>query len=291
MDAIGILKKYRIRHEKEEMMKTHIYLIFTTVIIGTLILSACEPVNVAQSKLVRSADPKVKAADLDHLVDGNTAFAFDLYQAVRYTTGNVVYSPYSISLAFAMVYGGARSETATQIADLFHYDNSGNQFHSSFNALDLDLAHRSEQTTNGDAEEGFQLSIANSLWGQDGWTFLQEYLDLLAINYGAGMRLVDFTGAPDNARKQINNWVSDQTKGRIKDIIPPGTLDSLTRLVLANAIYFKATWEYTFDAKKTSSQPFQLLSGEMVNVPMMKMKYGEDFAYASGDGWQAISLP
>ncbi len=272
-------------------MKKHLYFIFTAVIIPALLLSACGPGKVAESNLQRVSNPNVPASDLEQLVAGNTAFTFNLYQAVRPSDGNVVYSPYSISLAFAMAYGGARGETATQMADTLHYTLPGDQFHPALNALDLDLARRPDQATNVDEKERFQLSIANSLWGQDGWPFLPEYLDLLAVNYGAGMRLVDFENAPESARRQINDWVSDQTRRRIKDIIPPGMIDPLTRLVLANAIYFKATWEYEFDANETSEEPFYLLNGETVNVPMMDMETGRNFAYASGDGWQAVALP
>jgi serpin B len=277
--------------KKENMMKKHLNILLTSIIIPALFLSACTPGKIIQSNLERNPNPQVTAADLEQLTTGNTDFALDFYQAVRPTSGNVVYSPYSISLAFAMTYGGARGKTATRMADVLHYPMPGDQFHPAFNALDLDLAGRPEQVPNVEADERFQLSIANSLWGQDGWPFLQEYLDLLAVNYGAGMRLVDFKGAPENARKQINDWVSDQTGDRIKDIIPPGTIDPLTRLVLANAIYFKATWEYEFDANKTSGEPFILLDGESVSVPMMKMKTGKNLTYAAGEGWQAVSLP
>jgi serpin B len=135
------------------------------------------------------------------------------------------------------------------------------------------------------------MNIANSLWGQDGWPFLQDYLDLLAVNYGAGLHLVDFEHATENARKQINDWVSNQTNKHIQDIIPAGMLDPSTRLALANAIYFKATWEHEFDPNKTSDGSFTLLDGETVNVPMMGMETGEEYAYAAGDGWQAIALP
>ncbi len=272
-------------------MKRHLYFIFTVVIIPALLLSACGAGKVAESKLERVSNPDVPASDLEQLVDGNTAFAFDLYQAVRSSDGNVVYSPYSISLAFAMAYGGARGETAAQMADTLHYTLPGDQFHPAFNALDLDLAARPDQAADVDEKERFQLSIANSLWGQDGWPFLPEYLDLLALNYGAGMRLVDFVNASESARRQINDWVSDQTHKRIKDIVPPGMIDPSTRLVLANAIYFKATWEYEFDANETSDDPFYLLNGETVSVPMMEIGYQENLSYAAGDGWQAVALP
>ncbi len=271
-------------------MNKRLYVLIATVIIPTLFLSACRPGRVAESKLQRISNPDVSASDLEQLVAGNTAFAFDLYQALRPSNGNVVNSPYSISLAFAMAYGGARGETAAQMADVLHYTLAGNQFHPAFNALALDLARRPVQA-NVDEKERFQLSIANALWGQDGWPFLPEYLDLLAANYGAGMRLVDFKNSPESARKEVNNWVSNQTNDRIKDIIPPGTIDTLTRLVLANAIYFKATWENEFDANDTTDKPFYLLDGDTVSVPMMGIGHQLNLSYAVGNGWQAVTLP
>jgi serpin B len=224
------------------------------------------------------------------LVAGNTAFAFDLYQAVRSTGDNLVFSPYSVSLAFAMAYGGSRAETAAQMAAVLHYTLPESQFHPAFNALDLDLAARPGQAVAVPEDEKFELSIANALWLQEDWPFLPEYLDLLAVNYGAGLRLVDFEHSPGSARKQINDWVSDQTHKRIRDIVPPGAFDSNTKMALANAIYFKATWEHKFDPD-SSTGLFYLLDGEEVEVEMMGQEHEQNFTYASGDGWQAIALP
>jgi len=274
-------------------MKKHLHMFLALVMPALLLLSACGPGGgeVAASNLQRVTDPDAAPAELYELVAGDNAFAFDLYQAVRTSDGNLFYSPYSISLALAMTYAGARGETASQMADVLHYFLPNDRLHSAFNALDLDLARRPEQAADVDKDQRFELNIVNSLWGQTGWPFLPEYLDLLALNYGAGMRLVDFQNAPESARRQINEWVSDKTNKRIKDIIPPGVLDPSTRLALANAIYFKATWEYEFDPNETSDEPFHLLDGETVSVPMMGMETGRNFAYASGNGWQAVALP
>lgn len=272
-------------------MNKPLYSLFIAFLIPILILSACGQGKLAESKLERIANPDVPATDSSRLVDGNTAFAFDLYQAVRSGTGNLVYSPYSISLALAMTYGGARGQTADQMAEVMHFTLPSEQYHPAFNLLSLDLSRRPAQAENVDPADRFQLTIANSLWGQDGWHFLPEFLDLLAANYGAGLRLVDFKDHPDSARQQINNWVTDQTKNRIKDIIPPGMPDPTTRLVLANAIYFKALWEEEFDPDVTRDGPFYPLNGEMVRVPMMSQGHEKTFSYAAGDGWQAIALP
>jgi serpin B len=274
-------------------MKKHLHMFFALVVAASLLLSACGPRGgeVAASNSQRVTDPDATPAELDDLVAGDNAFAFDLYQAVRASDSNLVYSPYSISLAFAMAYAGARGETASQMAEILHYTLPEAQFHSALNALELDLTRRPDQAANVDENQRFDLSIVNALWGQDGWSFLPDYLDLLAANYGVGMRLVDFENAPESARRQINNWISDQTRKRIQNLIPRGAIDPATRLVLTNAIYFKAFWQYQFDANRTSNEPFYLLDGATVNVPMMSQEHQQTFSYAAGEGWQAIALP
>ena len=194
-------------------------------------------------------------------------------------------------MAFAMVYGGTAGETARQMADALHYNLPPAQFHPAFNALDLDLAHRPAQSAYVDEDERFQLSIANSTWAQKDYSFLPAYLDLLALNYGAGMHLMSFRNAPEVARRQINNWVSEQTNQRILDILPKGSVEPRTALVLTNAIYFKARWAAEFNPGFTGSGPFHLLDGSTVDVPYMQKHPEENYPYAEGDGWKAVSLP
>jgi len=245
----------------------------------------------------RVTSPNVAASDLADLVKGNSAFTFDLYQALGEGNGNLFYSPYSISLALAMTYAGARGGTAQQMADTLHFILSQDRLHPAFNGLDLELARRSEGPTGQEGEgtrpgrrvQGFQLHIANSLWGQIGYVFLSEYLDLLAENYGAGLRLLDFANAPEESRVTINAWVSEQTEDRIKGLIPPGGISKITRLVLVNAIYFNAAWQYPFKEELTHDGTFHLLDGGEVSVPMMKQT--ESFGYAEGEGYQAVELP
>jgi len=133
------------------------------------------------------------------------------------------------------------------------------------------------------------LNIANSIWGQQDFEFLTEFLDTLALNYGAGLRLVDFVKATEEARQAINQWVEDQTEDKIKDLIPEGVLDSMTRLVLANAIYFNAGWMHPFEEGNTQDGSFYLLDGSRVTAPFMSQE--EDFRYAESDGFQAVELP
>jgi len=137
----------------------------------------------------------------------------------------------------------------------------------------------------------FELNIANAIWGQIGHPFLPAFLDTLAMNYGAGLRLTDFQNALEASRQESNQWVEDQTKGRIKYLIPEGSLTDATRLVLTNAIYFKADWMMPFSADLTMEKPFNLLDGSQVNVDMMAQSEEHSYPYAAGDGYQAIELP
>lgn len=261
------------------------------LMVSLILVAACaQPAagEAMQSDKPRETSPEVNEAGLTTLVDGNSAFALDLYRALRGTDENLFYSPYSISLALAMTYAGARGETEQQMADTLHFILPQDQLHPAFNWLDIELARRGEGAQGKDGE-GFRLNIVNAIWGQKDYEFLTTFLDLLAENYGAGLRILDFVNAPEESRVTINNWVSDQTEGRIEDLIPQGLIDALTRLVLTNAIYFNAAWQHPFSEDMTEDGPFYLLDGSKVMVPMMKQM--ENFGYTEGEGYQAVELP
>ena len=236
-----------------------------------------------RSDLARVTTPAATDSDLAALVGGNSEFAFDLYHALGEKEKNLFYSPYSISVALAMTYAGASGETESQMADALRFRLSQDRLHSSLNSLDLKLASR------GRGGDGFRLSIANAIWGQQGYRFLPGFLDVLALSYGAGLRPVDFVEAPERSRVTINDWVADRTEDRIKDLIPDGAIDVDTRLVLTNAIYFKAAWESQFEEGSTVERAFNLLDGGVVQTPMMTQT--ARFGYADGDGYMAIDLP
>ena len=267
---------------------------FIAVLVIVLLLPLIASVQLAQpaagevlkSDKERITSPDVSAADVALLVEGNSAFAFELYQALKGKEGNLFYSPHSISLALAMTYAGARGETAQQMADTLHFILE-QELHPAFNWLDAELARRGEGAEGKDGE-GFRLNIVNAIWGQKDYEFLPDFLDVLAENYGAGLRILDFITETEKSRLTINDWVSDQTEGRIEDLIPPGAIGALTRLVLTNAIYFNAAWEYPFDEDMTADGPFYLLDGGQVIVPMMKQT--ESFGYTEGEGYQAVEL-
>ncbi len=214
----------------------------------------------------RDRGPVSNQGDLSALAEGNAAFATDLYAALRHAPGNLFFSPYSISTALAMTYAGAAGETASQMAAALHFDLPPERLHPAFNAYALDLEARAAQATEGTP---FELSIANSLWGQRDFPFRGEFLDLLGENYGAGMRLVDYMADPEASRRAINDWVSSETRKKIQDLIPEGAVDAMTRLVLANAIYFKAGWLHPFEETATGPEPFHFLDGSTLDVPMM----------------------
>ena len=244
--------------------------------------------NEVRSEKTRVTVPLATDSELTDLVRGNNDFAFNLYQKLREgESGNLFYSPYSISLALAMTYAGARSETERQISNALHFILSQDKLHPAFNALDLQLASRGEGSS-GQAGKGFRLNIANAIWGQQGYAFLQNFLDKLAENYGAGMRIANFIEAPENSRVAINDWVAHKTEDKIKDLIPSGAIDELTRLVLTNAIYFNAAWLHPFDARTTAEGDFHLLNGSGIKAPMMRQT--ESFGYARGTGYQAVEL-
>jgi serpin B len=268
-----------------------VVILLTIVLIGS---SAClvspgpQPVSqTLKSDKQRIASPVASEADLAAVVDGNNTFAFDTYQQIK-GDENLFFSPYSISLALAMTYAGARGDTAQQMASTLHYTLPQEQLHPALNSLDIALSQRG-QGAKGKDEKGFRLNIVNAIWGQKDYTFLQEFLDTLAENYGAGIREIDFINAPGPSRIIINRWVSDQTEGRIKDLIPQGAIDAMTRLVLTNAIYFNAAWQYAFLKNATFDDVFYLLNGGEVTVPMMHQT--ESFRYAEGNDYQAVELP
>ena len=216
------------------------------------------------------------------VVAGNTEFALDLYARLRTQDGNLCLSPYSISTALAMTYAGARSETATQMADVLHFSLEHERLHPAFAAL-----MASDRATADDS--GYDLHIANALWGQKGYGFLEEFLVLNREHYGAGFREVDFVQATEQARQTINRWVADQTQQMIKELLRKGDLDPADVLVLTNAIYFKGDWASRFDPQRTHDAPFRISAKEQVVTPIMSQL--RKFPFAAGDDLDVLELP
>ena len=268
----------------------HILLVAVLLLPSVLGCTTSSPVPAAASMLraetSREVAPTAPDEDVDVVADGVNAFGLDLYRALAEEEGgNLFLSPYSIALALAMTYAGAEGQTAQEMAEVLHLTLPDARVHAAMNALDLAL-HAGEDREM-DSYDPPIFRSANALWGQQGLGFEEAFLETLAANYGAGMRVLDFAES-EEARQIINAWVEEQTEDRIQDLIKPGVLDALTRLVLTNAVYFKAQWQYQFSEGATADGPFYLADGSAVTVPMMRQT--ERLGYYAEDGLQVLEL-
>lgn len=269
--------------------------VFATLVLA-LLGAACGggSEEAAGADLLTSDVPRSPVGDtaqLEAAVATTNGVGADLYR--RFATdrpdANLVLSPTSIATALAMVRAGARGATAEEMDRMLSVTDPDG-LHRGMNALDQALAARSRTVQLGDGSPAqVSLESANSVWGQRDLGYEQAFLDTLASQYGAGLRVVDFEEDPEAARQAINDWVATETKDRIPELLPEGSIDTLTRLALVNAVYLKAPWLFPFDADATSPGPFTKLDGTTVDVPMMRLF--ELLPYAKGEGWQAVSLP
>lgn len=243
-------------------------------------------VDAAQADVDRKAADPALATDV---VAATNRFAADLYALAVEGVDNLAFSPLSIAIALAMTSEGARGTSREQIEDVFHLTDV-DDVHGGWNAVDQALESRAGTVTrDDDSTDELALTIVNQLWAQDGFTIEDAFLTVLAASYGAGVNLLDFAADPEACRVSINEWVAEQTNDRIPELIPAGVITDLTRLVLTNAIYFKAPWATPFEPEATTDGPFTLLDGSTVDVPMMSSSAA--YGMATGDGWQAVELP
>lgn len=249
--------------------------------------------EVVRSALQRNVAPELAPAELETLTKSQADLAIDLYQAVRKRPENadkdVFLSPHSVSIALAMTYAGARGTTAEEMKRALHFELPDERLHTAFDYLDLELARRGEGAEGKDGQP-FRLEVANALWGQKGTPFEAPFLDNLAINYGAGLNVVDFVGATEKARSAVNQWVEEKTERRIKDILPEGAVDRDTRLILVNAVYFTAAWATKFVRDMTAEADFTKIDGSKVPVSMMSAGTTPR-PYVKGNNYEAVELP
>lgn len=236
-----------------------------------------------------------RASDAETLVRDNTDFALDLYGRLAETPGNLFFSPYSISTALAMTYAGARGNTETEMAAALRFTLGQEALHPAFAEI---LDQLAEAQRSGD----LRLHVANSLWPQQGYPLLEDYLSLVKTHYGVAITAVDYKQAAEEARVRINGWVEEQTQERIANLLQPGVLDPLTRLVLVNAIYFKGMWETPFKADSTVDAPFHVAPDRTVQAPLMtqslRCRYASfplldivELPYAGGGMAMIVLLP
>ena len=208
-------------------------------------------------------------------------FGFDLYGRIRTKEGNLFFSPSSISNCLAMAYAGAKGQTAVEMSKVLHTQFGPRPLADAWASLNKDLAST--------ADKGFELSVANALWGQKGYGFLPDYLTLVKTGFGAGFEELDFAANAEGARQTINKSVEKLTREKIKDLIGPGMLSSATRMVLTNAIYFKGAWAVPFVKSLTKDEDFTVGPDKKVRAPMMVLT--ESFQYADAGDCQALALP
>ena len=273
------------------------------IICSLVMLSACSGIDeipetpspqdeapFVKSNLSRETSPSVNPERIQELVNDNTAFALLFYNQIRQNEGNIIFSPISLSLALSMTMAGAETTTENAMLEALQITLPEEDVYPAYNALLLAINQSEQENLENDEDSNFQLNIANSLWAQSGYSYKQAFLDVLAKNFGAGVNNVNFIQDPEAARDAINNWVEEETEEKIKELIPAGAISDLTRLVLANAIYFKGAWQYQFDAASTYEAPFNLLDGSAIKVDMMKLD-SERLQYHQGQDYEAISLP
>jgi serpin B len=235
------------------------------------------------------------ATNFDLAAKATNELAVDLHRQLATADENLCISPYSIESALAMTFAGADGETRTEMARVLHLGSDPGVF-ASFSALQHSLEEMSAKTAElvkqskrfGGPSEPITLNIANRLFAQKGYAFRETFLSLVKQDFGGAFEPIDFVANPASATQRINKWVADQTRDRIRDLIPGGALDKITRLVLANALYLKAPWASEFSENATKPEPFHVRGGAPTNVPIMRKT--ARFGYAKLDGFTAVSL-
>ncbi|MBU0722508.1 serpin family protein [Patescibacteria group bacterium] len=220
---------------------------------------------------------------VQEVVNANNKFTFNLYSELKKSeSGNIFYSPYSISAALTMTYEGAKGQTADEMKSVFHFPE--------ISTLRPNFAAIYNKINKG--AKDYELRTGNALWVQQNYPLLEDYTNRVEKYYGGKAANLDFAKETEKSRQTINSFIEEQTNNKIKDLIPSGVLNSLTRLVLTNAIYFKGTWEWEFDKSNTREQDFKITPSNVVKTPMMYMKPKKArFNYSDLEDLQILELP
>ena len=226
---------------------------------------------------------RTSVADVKAVARGNAAFACDLYARLKTRAkGNLFFSPYSVSTALAMTYAGAAGNTAAQMKKVLRFNLPPERLHPAFGALQRVVGR-------GQKKSYWQLVVANALWPQKGYSFTPSFVKMVKDYYASGLRPLDYQKSPERARRNINHWVAKKTNNKIKNLLARGMVSRMTRLVLTNAIYFKARWLRKFHKSQTKPMDFRLSPKKKVKVKMMFQK--DEFGYAEVDGLQVLEMP
>ncbi len=240
-------------------------------------IPAPQPAPVVNNK------PALVTEEMNSVVEANNKFALDLYLEYKSEEGNIFFSPYSISTALAMTYEGAKGQTAEEMQSVFYFPKDDTIRRSGYANLYNEINKKDKK---------YKLHTANALWAQKDYPFLEEYFKIVEEYYKGKVTNLDFEKDPESARATINNWVEDQTNNKIKNLIPSGLLNTLTRLVLTNAIYFKGEWVKQFNKDETQEQNFRVSPDDIVKVQMMQRTDDKSiFNYSENNKLQILEMP
>lgn len=229
-------------------------------------------------------EPELKLTDINNVVDANNQFALDYYSKLKdKDDGNIFFSPFSISSAFAMTYEGAKGQTAEEMRLVFYFPEDNNLIRTEYVAIFDEINKKDKK---------YKLSSANALWAQEDYEFLKDYFDSVEKYYGGKATNLDFKKDPEGSRITINNWVENQTNNKIKDLIPSGVIGTMTKLVLTNAIYFKGEWVKQFNKDDTKEESFRTNKNSTIKAPMMQLTDNKAiFNYAENSNLQILEMP
>ena len=274
--------------------------IAAAVILSCVVLAACtgtpgtgnpagsDPVVPATTATVpKEGTTPQGSADENGVAGANNRFASDLYSYLADDPGasgkNIFFSPFSLSSAFAITYEGARGTTADEIRAVFRFSKNATVLREGYAAVNAGI---------GSGDSAYTLRTANALWAEKTYPFLPEFTGTAERYYGANTTNLDFINRPDESRTTINRWVEEKTADRIKNLLPAGSIDPMTRLVITNAVYFKGTWVKQFDANRTQDAAFTTLSGTTVTVRMMQNAGGSAvYRYLETGDLQVLDMP
>ncbi len=245
-----------------------------------------------RSKLPYETSPNVEDKDFEQFVTNTNEFGFSLFRRLANDNNNMVFSPLSIATALGMTYAGARGNTEAEMAQAMQNDLPTETFHAAANRLMIAMSDcniADYEPPDGTGKKSLQLSLVNALWAQRDYSIEEPFLDILSVNYDSGTKILDFMSVPENSRLIINDWVSDNTNSKIKELLPPDAVSRDTRLILTNALYFYGTWSNVFDVKNTKNAAFHTSTENTVFVPMMANSAG--YPNGKGDMFQIVEIP
>lgn len=268
-------------HTLKHSFFCHLFSLFPAIILLTAVPGCNNHPSLAENS--EQTNPTAESGTTVDTAGSNNIFAWKLYhQLVADKDSNIFFSPFSISSALTMTWAGAKGKTADEMADVLHLQSEADTVHRKYRKLFESMREREE-------EADYELIVANALWGQEGTDFRDEFMTTVQKFYYAAFNEVNYKTDAEGARKRINQWVAEKTRDKIEELIPSGVLDGLTRLVLTNAVYFKAPWQNTFSEELTRDRTFTQLDGQDVEVPMMHQT--ESFGYTEAEECKVLEIP